>query len=136
MDFVFFLFAPFAHGTNLGFLLYLSFYKFFFLATFVGCPCLHRVNLLIISAVRRFQWVVDSPYTHVHTIINLKGTANFVKKQICRNKKSNEMRKNIPAGCHFANRVFQYTTTQAIISGKAFFVDGKHFLVGKMPRYI
>ena len=61
MDFVFFLFAPFAHGTNLGFLLYLSFYKFFFLATFVGCPCLHRVNLLIISAVRYFLWVVDKP---------------------------------------------------------------------------
>ena len=83
--------------------------------------------------MRHFQRVVDSPYTHVHTIFNLKDTANFVKKQNCRKKKSNEMRKNTPTGCHFANRVFQYTTAQAIINGKAFFVDGKHFLVGKMP---
>ena len=32
-------------------------------------------------------WWLDSKL-YKHSIINLKGTANFVKKQICRNKKS------------------------------------------------
>ena len=31
-------------------------------------------------------WLDSKPYKY--SIINLKGTANFVKKQICRNKKS------------------------------------------------
>ena len=46
MDFVFFLFAPFAHGTNLGFLLYLSFFinSFFRQLSSVAPVCIGLIS--------------------------------------------------------------------------------------------
>ena len=46
MDFVFFLFVPFAHGTNLGFLLYLSFFinSFFWQHSSVTSVCFGLIS--------------------------------------------------------------------------------------------
>jgi hypothetical protein len=46
MDFVFFLFVPFAHGTNLGFLLYLSFFinSFFWQLSLVASVCIGLIS--------------------------------------------------------------------------------------------